>query len=182
MGSAASRAKKTPSGGKGRIGSGEPGGPDRLTQLFSNRTQMAISELLPFLDCADLVKLYRVNRYTKSLMTPSDPRCLRFDILFQRQSNAFAGAEAEWLERICEVQQPQVRFSDVMRVVFEVMPIKLPKPFNMENQKYKKTYKRTNPELHTQELMGYGGDSGTMNKDYFIETTREDSVFGMKVL
>ena len=104
MGSAASRAKKTPSGGKGRIVSGEPGGPDRLTQLFSNRTQMAISELLPFLDCADLVKLYRVNRYTKSLMTPSDPRCLRFDVLFSRQPNLFAHTSADYLKQIFKAQ------------------------------------------------------------------------------
>mmetsp|Transcript_22462 Transcript_22462/g.27685 ORF Transcript_22462/g.27685 Transcript_22462/m.27685 type:complete len:115 (+) Transcript_22462:37-381(+) len=88
---------------RGPVKSGEPGGPDRLTLLLSNRTQMSISELLPYLDLQDLIELYKVNRYCKSLMTPSDPRCLRFEVLFQRQVSQFESAPYGWQESIIEM-------------------------------------------------------------------------------
>jgi len=58
----------------------------------------------------------------------------------------------------------------------------VPEPYKMESQKFKKTYHRKNPDSGLLEFMGYGGDSGTMNKNYFVTVTRKDSVFGMEVL
>jgi len=46
---------------------------------------MCIAELLPYLNIEDLIKLYQINRYMKTLMTPGSERCLRFDVMFSKQ-------------------------------------------------------------------------------------------------
>ena len=75
-------------------------GHDRLTKLFEERTQMCISVLLPFLDMQELVNLYQVNRYFKSLMTPGSELCIRFDVLFMNQGDRMAFAPADWKEQV----------------------------------------------------------------------------------
>ena len=57
---------------------------------------MAIAELLPCLDLEDLIKFYQLNRYCKSLMTPGEECCLRFEILFNRQPSQFRHAPDDW--------------------------------------------------------------------------------------
>ena len=46
---------------------------------------MTISELLPFLDFVDLAHFYGLNKGCKALVTPGEPLCLRFDVLFSKQ-------------------------------------------------------------------------------------------------
>ena len=45
---------------------------------------MAISELMPFLDFGDLENFYLLNKTCKAILTPADPKCLRFDVLFEK--------------------------------------------------------------------------------------------------
>ena len=50
-------------------------------------------------------------------------------------------------------------------------------------QYYKKTYQRKNKQLNKIEIMGYGGDSRSMNIEHFRrKSAYYGSVFGMQVL
>ena len=51
---------------------------------------MAISELVPLLAIEDLAKFYQINKGCKAILTPGDSKCLRFDILFDKQNLNFA--------------------------------------------------------------------------------------------
>ena len=55
---------------------------------------------------------------------------------------------------------------------------------NKVEQHYGKTYVRVNAggTFKDRELMAYGGDSGTMNRDHFTEIEMASCVFGKKVL
>ena len=77
-----------------------PASVDILTKLFNQRTQMVIAELLPYLELKDLINMYQVNGYIKSLMDPGSSRCLRFDVLFANQGNMMEIAPEDWKEQI----------------------------------------------------------------------------------
>ena len=61
-------------------------GNDILSQLVTKRTQMTISELMPLLDIVDLVHFYQLNKSCKRILTPGNPICLRFNVLFAKRT------------------------------------------------------------------------------------------------
>ena len=68
-------------------------GTDYITRLVRERTQMTISELVPFLTIEDLAKFYQINKTCKAILTPGDSKCLRFDILLDKQNLNFGAPD-----------------------------------------------------------------------------------------
>ena len=64
---------------------------DILSQLVVKRTQMTISELMPYLDFADLISFYQLNKTCKRILTPGDSNCLRFNVLFAKRKEVLTG-------------------------------------------------------------------------------------------
>ena len=60
-------------------------GTDIISQLVVRRTQMTISELIPFLDFDELIQFYQLNKACKAILTPGNSKCLRFDVLFDKR-------------------------------------------------------------------------------------------------
>ena len=54
---------------------------DDLSRLVIKRTQMTISELVPFLGHKELANFYQLNKTCKAILTPGDPKCLKFNVL-----------------------------------------------------------------------------------------------------
>lgn len=54
---------------------------DRLSELLTSRTQMTIAMLIPYFDVEDLLKIYQLNKAFKAVLTPSDPKCLNYEVL-----------------------------------------------------------------------------------------------------
>ena len=74
---------------------------------------MTYAELIPYLNYLDLVQLYGVSRLTKSMLTPKDSRCIRFDVLFRMQSVWRVSDEAAKLLQNAE------RFKDILKIVLK---------------------------------------------------------------
>ena len=76
---------------------------------------MTYEVLIPYLGNLDLVHLYGVSRLTKSMLTPKDSKCIRFDVLFQSQRRV----SDETSDETAKVLQTAARFTDVLKIVRE---------------------------------------------------------------
>ena len=74
---------------------------------------MTYEVLIPYLGNLDLVHLYGVSRLTKSMLTPKDSKCIRFDVLFRMQSVWRVSDEAAKLLQNAE------RFKDILKIVLK---------------------------------------------------------------
>ena len=74
---------------------------------------MTYEVLIPYLGNLDLVHLYGVSRLTKSMLTPKDSKCIRFDVLFRMQSQWRVSDET------AKLLQTAARFTDVLKIVRE---------------------------------------------------------------
>ena len=68
---------------------------DEISRLVIKRTQMTISEFIPFLGHKDLANFYQLNKTCKAILTPGDPKCLRFNVLLAKQ-NTSNWHDADW--------------------------------------------------------------------------------------
>lgn len=147
---------------------------DILSRLVVKRTQMTISELLPLLDFKDLASFYQLNKACKAVLTPSDPKCLRFDVLLGKRADA-CDLEEGWQEKLSQLTQPQAEptFGKVMVASLDMIMPTTPRLHERKGLQYKfagNTHIRRNAELKTKELMGYAGSNGSMhsnNPSYF---------------
>ena len=73
-----------------------PSGEDILSQLVVKRTQMTISELMPYLNFTDLAHFYQLNKTCKRIFTPVDLNCLRFNVLFAKRCEVQTEQFVEW--------------------------------------------------------------------------------------
>ena len=106
---------------------------------------MTISELVPFLDFVDLANFYQLNKTCKAIMTPSNSKCLRFDVLFAQQKRDFAAEN--WRESlVTEVERHQA-FGQIMITAKNLLLSPTPRYVESAEQKFKNTYKRYNREL-----------------------------------
>lgn len=79
--------------------------------------------------------------------------------------------------------QPQNNFGYVMKIVYDHFHLPThPIYCSRLSQKFGKTHHRRNAELKKRELMGYGGESGSMNIDCFKVQSYPNGVFGKKLL
>lgn len=85
---------------------------DSISRLVRERTQMTISELVPFLAFEDLAHFYSLNKTCKAIMTPTDAKCLRFDVLFAKQSHEFA--MPNWRELLTQEIERSQTFGRIM--------------------------------------------------------------------
>ena len=78
---------------------------------------MTYTVLIPYLNSPDLVQLYGVSRLTKSMLTPKDSRCIRFDVLFRMQS--------KWrvTNEVAKLLYAAKRFECVLKIVKNEHPI-----------------------------------------------------------
>ena len=42
---------------------------------------MTIAMLIPYFEVEDLLKIHHLNRAFKAVLTPSDPKCLNYEVL-----------------------------------------------------------------------------------------------------
>ena len=79
-------------------------GGDKLSLLASESDQKSIIVLLPYLSFEDLARFYQLNRACKAILTPTNAKCIKFDVLFAKQKHVFISAN--WQELLAlEIQQ-----------------------------------------------------------------------------
>jgi len=50
---------------------------------------MAIAMLIPYFDVQDLTSIDQLNKSFRAILTPSDPKCLNFEVLCQKRVPSF---------------------------------------------------------------------------------------------
>ena len=123
------------------------------------------------------------------MLTPSDPKCLRFDVLLGKRVDV-CNMEEDWQEKLVNLTQPQNQptFAGVMVASLDMIMPTVPKLLEKKGLEFKyagNTHVRRNQELKTKELMGYGGANNSMwtdNASYFARVVLQDSVFGKQAL
>ena len=85
---------------------------DIISKLIKQKRQMVYTLLMPYLDSLDLVHFYQINSLSKSMLTPSNEKCIHFDVLFKMQKR---NVDEEAVMSIKE----QERFTDVMKIIYE---------------------------------------------------------------
>jgi len=96
---------------------------DIISKLVVKRTQMTISELIPFFDFTELIKFYGLNRASKAVLTPNDSKCLRFDVLFGRWSIGSRPAAPSWREDLAAVLAETQSFGQVIKKMRSYMSL-----------------------------------------------------------
>ena len=78
---------------------------------------MTVSELIPFFDFKELMRFYSLNKACKAILTPGDPHCLRFDVLFDKRKNEFKLHRPTWKEDIARELAESRSLGKVINVV-----------------------------------------------------------------
>ena len=90
---------------------------DIISQLVVKRTQMTISELISFFDFKELLRFFQLNKTCKAILTPGDPKCLRFDVLFDKRKNECKLHWPTWKEDIATILTETRSFGKMMKYV-----------------------------------------------------------------
>ena len=135
---------------------------------------MTISELISFFNFKELIRFYQLNKACKAILTPGGPKCLRFDVLFQKRMGECKLTWPTWREDIAAVLAETNSFGKVIQVAQSFV-------HEVPNTLYGNTYTRA----RMGELLGYGGGNDSMhtnNPSYFARRSIEKSTFGKPLL